>query len=414
MRRAMASVAVLGLALMGAPYAQGQDRSGASATLATTDMGFYGAIARQRAAGAPDDTDIAWSSAGRTGTIRFSSSSAGCKDFFLRELTPERRTPVVGRVCPVQGAAQSTTPVYTTSNVRYAAAAGPGGEPRTGTGEGPGAGGVVLTPPPRREHPGATRGIGARPPAPPPPMPPAVVAPPPAPAPPDGYGGSSGGIAREIPVAGRLVNLTRLQDRIDRAGGHAVVLFRNLPATQARNRAACQALLLNFQETTYANTVVGVEKEADGTVVAIRPIFWPTNPSVAAGTGDRCAQKMRQYDYGRAAAILDKLDRPSAGPFLVVSRDDQRQAAIIEMTGLTTAQIPNMVVYFRDRFSQQRDIWSPSVNTPAARRPGLVLAFGQSFTQNLVSAISLFSASSARVASGCIGDTRDTRSCGPH
>ena len=108
-----------------------------------------------------------------------------------------------------------------------------------------------------------------------------------------------------------------------------------------------------------------------------------------------------------AAALLD------GAPGLVVSRDDQRQAAIIEMTGLTTAQIPNMVVYFRDRFSQQRNIWSPTVNTPAARQRGLLVVFGNSFSQNLVTAITLFSASSARVASGCIGDARDTRSCGP-
>lgn len=237
------------------------------------------------------------------------------------------------------------------------------------------------------------------PPPPPPPPPPGPAA---RPVPP-----------RTVPVAARIVNLTRLQDRIDRAGGHAVVLFRNVPAAAARNRATCQALLLNFEETTYDATVIGVEKQPDGSIVAIRPIFWPTATGGPPVTGDRCAQRLGRYDYGRAAAILDKIERPGAGPFLVVSRDDQRQAAIIEMTGLTTAQIPNMVVYFRDRFSQQQNIWSPNVNTPAARQRGLLVVFGNSFSQNLVSAITLFSASSARVASGCIGDARDTRACGP-
>lgn len=207
------------------------------------------------------------------------------------------------------------------------------------------------------------------------------------------------------------MDLTRLQERIDRTGGHAVVLFTDTAAAQARNRAACTSLLLNFENSTYDITRIGVEKDASGTVVAIRPLFWPYNPSVAPGTGDRCTQRLRQFDYARARAILDKYQLRDAGPYIVVSRDDQRQAAVINMSGLTPAQVDPMIVYFRDSFSQQRDIWSPQVNTPSARETGLIAAYKQNFTRSLLSAISLFTASSATVASGCIGDARDQRPC---
>lgn len=402
MRKAFVALAAFGLALAGAAAAQGPDGSGGTQSLPSSDAGFYGAVARARAPGAALDTDVSWVSQGRSGTVRFSATDGGCRDFFLRERDPTPRPPVIGRVCPLQGAAKSDTPIYLPSNVRYAAAAGPGGEPRPSVGNGGMIGGSVggeVSPP--RQRTGATRGIGAPSPQPPPPLPPSP-------------GSGTSTRSATIPVAGRIVPLTRLQDRLDRAGGHAVILFRkDLGAgVDARNRALCDSMLLNFQETTFDNTVIGVEKEADGTYVAIRPIFWPTNPSVAAGTGTRCQQKLRQFDYGRAAAILDKIDRTGAGPFLVVSRDDQRQAAIIEMTGLTTAQIPGMVEYFRTRFSQQNDIWSPAVNTPQARRDGLVVVFRNGFTQNLVQAITLFSASSARIASGCLNDAKDSRSCG--
>ena len=227
------------------------------------------------------------------------------------------------------------------------------------------------------------------------------------PAPSTGSGAGGG-----VEVKGRLVNLQRNEQRINGAGGgHAVVLLTNAPATQARNRAACEALVLNFESTTYAQTQVGLERESDGRVVAIRPIYWPVDSRIPAGAGDRCATKLRQYDYARAASIRQRLELTEPGPFLVVSTDDQLKAGTIDMSRLTPAQIQGMVVYFRDHFSQQGTPWVAESVTPQARRSGLMVALGQSFVPSLVNVFSTFAAPAAMISSGCASDTRDTRIC---
>jgi hypothetical protein len=70
-----------------------------------------------------------------------------------------------------------------------------------------------------------------------------------------------------------------------------------------------------------------------------------------------------------------------------------------------------MVVYFRDRFSQESDIWSAQANTVARREGHLSQIFGGAFSRNLLATISTFTANSALISSGCIGDARDATPC---
>jgi len=368
---------------------------GAWAQSPTDDAAFYGRVAEQYAARTAPDQVVDWSSGGRSGTIQFGASARpGCRSFEMNERGQPGRT--FGEVC-ASGAGYAAANVQTRragGNVE-AGAPGPGGASRGLPG--PGAAG------------GASRGL-----------------PPPTPAPPKAERPPS--MAREEdaprqasasprPVRPFIVTLSRTQERIDRSGGHAIVLLTHpaslTPAQQARlqtrNGLLCAALLEHFEESTYARTEVGFQKEKSGQIVAIRPVFWPLRQATAR-TGSRCSQLIGAYDVDRAAAILDNMEFHDVGPYLVVSPDDQRQAYTINMTALTDRQIRPMVTYFRDRISQKEDVWSPRVMTAQVTRTGLIDTFGNLFTSNLTATVRLFDVSELNpLKRACIGDTFDAR-----
>jgi hypothetical protein len=187
----------------------------------------------------------------------------------------------------------------------------------------------------------------------------------------------------------RIVLLNRLEPRL---GDHAVVALTDRAAP--KNEALCAAMLANFEFATYGG---------DGTSSPPRPIYWLHNPTLASGTGERCAQLLQQYDYPRAATVLDKMSLRGTGPYLLVSRSDQRSATVMDMSSLRAAQIPEMVRYFRERFTQKQDVWGPSTSPPQG--------FSTSFSSSFARALSLLTASNAASRNECLGDLRDTSSC---
>ncbi len=374
MRGFWAAVAVMGLALSGTARAQD--------ALSPVDIPFYGAVAEQTVGDARTGEAVSWSANGRSGTIQFSAADGPCKTFFIAETAPERRPPAIGTVCPRADAPGR----HVASSIRAAASGGPRGEPR----------------------PSIARDVP--PPAPPPPPPPGAS------------GGTrsiggAGGATRSLGTGAvtdvriRFVLLNRSQVRLDNAGGHAVVLMRSpqqAPNAQVRNRRLCEAIQRQIETRTYAQAEIGLEALGNGRYAAIRPLFWLLRD---AGGGASCDQRVRNYDFVRAAAIMDKVGLRTAGegPFIVVSRDDQTAGATIDMTMLTNAQIDPMVQYFRERFGQKADIWSPAVNTVSFRRQSLSEVFRDQFTDGLVRSISTFAA--PRSLGACIGDARDATPC---
>lgn len=376
MRGFWAAVAVMGLALAGTARAQD--------ALSPVDIPFYGAVAEQTVGDARTGEDVAWSANGRSGTIQFSAADGPCKTFFIAETAPERRPPAIGTVCPRTGA----TGRYEASNIRAAASAGPRGEPpRTfGSANPPSA-------PPSPADPSVGAGGGTR-----------------------SIGGATGatrslGNRPVTDVRIRFVLLNRSQVRLDNAGGHAVVLMRSpqqAPNAQVRNRRLCEAIQRQIETRTYAQAEIGLEALGNGRYAEIRPLFWLLKDT-SGGPG--CDQRVRDYDFVRAAAIMDKagLRNAGEGPFIVVSRDDQTAGATIDMTMLTNAQIDPMVQYFRERFGQKADVWSPAVNTVSFRRQSLSEVFRDQFTDGLVRSISTFTA--PRNLGACVGDPRDETPC---
>jgi hypothetical protein len=210
-----------------------------------------------------------------------------------------------------------------------------------------------------------------------------------------------------------VVQINRQTRRENQNGGHAVVLLRNTTPSRVRNVATCESLLRHFDDAPISAVRIGVQREADGSISALRPIYWPVDERVTV-VGDRCAQRLQRYDFARATTIRDKLRLTGVGPYLVVTRSDERQAAVVDLSRLSTAEIDKAVIYFRDGFSQRGNVWNPQDFTPQQRERSLVATFGANFPRVLLAAVGFYSAAAANAgaaASSCLGDLSDTRRC---
>lgn len=388
-----------------APVAQAQG----GGAIAPADRDFYFTILRERVLNAAENQAIAWNRNGRSGTVKFSaapSPRAGddCFDYFLRELAPVAKPPVSGTVCTRDGRATGSpggNPEITERGTTFelqrmgpAAAAGPGGD-RGGNHRG-----VVLpqqpTPPPAPVTEDRPRSVQA------PSQRPGVV-----------RRGATAGARPDVTIKPVLVQIGRRTPRANQNGGHAVVLLTNTAQVGARNLALCEALLRNFDDAPLADVLVGVRREPDGTVRALRAIYWPVDDT-RDPTGDSCAQRLRRYDFTRAATIRDKHRLTGPGPYLLVSRNDEQQAAAINLTGMAPADIEKATVYFRDAFSQKGNIWNPQNYNSRNEEQSLVARWGAGFSRALVSAVEFYGggpANAAAPARACIGDLTDTQRC---
>jgi len=393
MRRILVAIAALaGIGFSVSAHAQ------SPAALTMQDRTFFGAVASASAGTAPNDADQSWSSDGRGGVVRYEAPDAArCRNFFLRQLNPEVRPAVIGKVCPLGGGE------YAASDIRLAATAS-GGE--TG-----GTRGVVVRPvqpdprsdptrpPAIIDRPGATddrpvnRGVAAP-------------------------AGPVRGIAKTAPrvvVKPVLVQIGRTSARMNQNGGHAVVLLQNAAALRTRNLQLCESLLRNFDDAPLSDVEVGLRREADGTVSALRPIYWPVNERLQV-RGSACSQRLLRYDFDRAQVIRDKLNLTGAGPYPVVTRSDERQAAIIDLTGMNATQIEQATRYFSVGLSQRGEVWNPQQFTPREQERSLVAVFGRDFPRVVLAAIRVTSAAGTTAGAaasgvGCLGDMTDTRRC---
>ena len=230
------------------------------------------------------------------------------------------------------------------------------------------------------------------------------IHPPPAPLPPPP---PSGSVTRSLNVRATpvIVEIDRTQERRPANGGSSVVLFSEGAANAYRNTVTCVNVWNLMDTATTQEVRVGVRKADDGTVEALRPLYWLNKAATPAGEHP-CSQRMANYDFTRAKTIRDKYRLTGAGPYFVVARTDEQAAAIIDLAGKSDREVADLVRYFRDGFAFQNDIWDPARSEPARKRALLATFFGARFRESLVASLGFISSPAARA--GCrLGDLTD-------
>ena len=229
-----------------------------------------------------------------------------------------------------------------------------------------------------------------------------------APAPPPPAASQEGQVqTRSIRVVATpvIVEIKRDQARNPANGGSSVVLFTQGPANTYRNTVTCLNVWNLMDTATTQEVRVGLRKADNGTVEALRPLYWMNRtPTTAAEPS--CSDRLARYDYVRAKTIMDKYGLTGAGPYFLVARSDEKMAALIDLSGRTDREVSDLVQYFRDGFAFQNDIWDPTRADPARKRETLTSFFGGRFRESLVAALGFISAPTARA--GCrLGDLSD-------
>lgn len=202
-----------------------------------------------------------------------------------------------------------------------------------------------------------------------------------------------------------IVEVDRTLARTPANGGSAVVLFSEGAGNSYRNLVTCLNVWNLMDTATTQEVRVGLRKADDGTVEALRPLYW-MNRTGAPANEQSCEERMARYDYVRARTIRDKYGLTGAGPYFVVARTDERAAAVIDLAGRNDREVAELVRYFRDGFAFQSDIWDPARNTPEKKRALLATFFGPRFREAFVVALGFLTDPVARA--GCrLGDLKD-------
>lgn len=211
-----------------------------------------------------------------------------------------------------------------------------------------------------------------------------------------------------IKIAPVIVELQRSQPRRPANGGSSVILFSDVVTVAARNRTTCTQIWSLMDTATVSEVRVGVRRDSAGNVEALRPLYWMVRAPAASTAKENCDQRLARYDYARAKTLRQKLGLTTAGPFLVVSRTDERVASVIDLTSRSDQDVKDLVRYFRDGFAFRGDIWDPSLARPETRKASLVAVLGGSVRDSLVGAIAFITKPVQAATSGCVlGDLTD-------
>jgi hypothetical protein len=182
--------------------------------------------------------------------------------------------------------------------------------------------------------------------------------------------GVGGGLTRVLsPV---LVELAAGEPRTPRNGGSAVVLLSENVADRDLNLSLCRALFRNFDTATTGEVLTGERRNDRGEIEQLRPLYWLLKDQSAA-TGDKCVSRVARFDFERAWKIRSKFVLNGRGPYLLIARADERRAGLVDLSGANTADVADLVRYFRDGFSQQGDVWTK--DTPPAESQANLTAY---------------------------------------
>jgi hypothetical protein len=211
-------------------------------------------------------------------------------------------------------------------------------------------------------------------------------------------------VVEQIKVKPVLVDLHRNSAREAANGGSAVVLLRTEPRSSYENLATCLALKSQLEVVRPEQIAVGVEQVGEA-VHAYRPVYWLTVNGAGVRNED-CVEALRVYDYERADVVRRKYALSGPGPHLLVTRKDESQAAVINLSNRSATDIHRYVSLFSRAFAFERDVWDASAMPVETRRTLLQDAFGTDFHERLLNAIAFIA--SPAVRAGCaLGDLGD-------
>ncbi len=179
-----------------------------------------------------------------------------------------------------------------------------------------------------------------------------------------------------------MVELVSGQRRLGRNGGSAVVLLSAAANDGHRNAALCRGLFSQFEQASVEDVIAN--RRIDGG--AIRPIYW-----MAREAGEEtCRSRIARYDRERARRLKLRFGLEGRGPYLLVVRENDAQAGVIDLSDSNERQMFDAVAYFALDFSQADDVWE---RPPAPSQVALSMARLSGATASLVRAPFVLAAS---------------------
>jgi hypothetical protein len=205
-----------------------------------------------------------------------------------------------------------------------------------------------------------------------------------------------------------IVELATSEERVPQNGGSAVVIFAGHPSVATRNHTTCLYLWDLWDHESVSDRDIGRRRTEEGRVQTIRPLYWLMK-SPDLGPHASCERRLAGYDYARATVVRRKHGLVDSGPYLIVSRKDEKNASVIDLTGRSDREIAALVGYFRTGFVFEKDIWSGGRST-AEDQAALASRHGENAAAKLATAIKIITKPPAR--SNCpLGDLMD-KACG--
>jgi hypothetical protein len=183
-----------------------------------------------------------------------------------------------------------------------------------------------------------------------------------------------------------FVDLTSLDLRRSRNGGSSVVLLSSSPRDFDRNLRLCRALTEQLQSASVGEVIAG-ERDRAGTTQVLRPLYWLLKSPIPRAATDACAERISRYDFERAGNIRRKYNLTGRGPYVVVARQDETRAAIVDFGAAPIDETEALVRYYKEAFSQDQDIWSPERHAPGAGEQRIAAFLGRSIAGAAVTAL---------------------------
>lgn len=166
-------------------------------------------------------------------------------------------------------------------------------------------------------------------------------------------------------------------DRVTAAGGGAVILLRSRPRSSYENLVACASL----KRLAAARAPEGAEPA--------RPVSWlSTTDSDAALPTNGCEKAVQAYDYDRADMVRKKYGIRGSGPQLVIARNDEAQAVVVDLSNRSVEDIDRWIRVFGLGLAGADAAWDPGALSPEKRRALIEAGFGGAYRAALLGDIS--------------------------
>jgi hypothetical protein len=150
-------------------------------------------------------------------------------------------------------------------------------------------------------------------------------------------------------ISPAMVEVTTKNVRQPLHGGSAVVLLASARSEASKNAALCRAMFERFDTATYQDILDDRRIGLGG----LRPIYWTVTKSGVS----TCASRLERYDYERARRIRTQFRLRGQGPYLLVVNENDGQAAVLDLSTASAAQLDTTARYFALEFSQLKDVW---------------------------------------------------------